>query len=60
MAAAYEVRQLPGRGHGLVAARDLQPGEEVLADAPLLLTPAPEARAAICTTCLRILGEGMA
>lgn len=59
-AAAYEVRKLPGRGKGLVAARDLQPGEEVLVDAPLLLTPAPEARTAVCATCLRILGTFMA
>lgn len=53
---AFEVRDLPGRGRGLVAARDLQPGEEVLIDAPLVLTPAPEARSAVCATCLRILG----
>ncbi len=34
--AAFEVRQLAGRGQGLVAARDLAAGEEVLADSPLL------------------------
>lgn len=56
MAALFEARQLPGRGQGLVAARDLAAGEEVLADSPLLLTPAPDARAAACATCLRILG----
>jgi hypothetical protein len=51
------VQDLPGRGRGLVAARDLQPGEVVLSDAPLLLTPAQEARTAVCATCLRIVGE---
>jgi hypothetical protein len=55
-AAAYKVQDLPGRGRGLVAARALQPGEEVLPDAPLLLTPSLEARTAVCATCMRILG----
>jgi hypothetical protein len=56
-APAFKVQDLPGRGRGLVAARDLQPGEVVLSDAPLLLTPAQEARTAVCATCLRIVGE---
>ena len=51
--AAFSVHRLPGRGNGLVATRDLDPGEEVLVDSPLLLTVAPEARAAVCTACLR-------
>jgi hypothetical protein len=47
--------QLPERGRGLVASRDIAAGEVVLAEEPLLLTVAQEAATQACAHCLRWL-----
>jgi hypothetical protein len=49
---------LPGRGMGLVAARDIQAGETVLVDEPLLLFVQPPFAAHACAQCLRMLSAG--
>ena len=52
---ALEVRTVPGKGRGLFATRDLQPGETVLTEAPVLLVVADEYRNSTCAGCLRAL-----
>ena len=49
---------LPGRGIGLVAARDIQAGETVLVDEPLLLFVQPPFAVHACAQCLRMLSAG--
>ena len=49
---------LPGRGTGLVAARDIQAGETVLSEAPCLLFVQPGFAASTCAQCLRTLAAG--
>jgi hypothetical protein len=41
--ASFEIQDLPGRGKGLVATKDIQQGELILREAPLLLLP-PESK----------------
>jgi hypothetical protein len=53
--ALLELRELPGRGLGAVAARAAAPGEVLLAERPLLLYPHAAAAAAVCAYCLREL-----
>ena len=50
--------EIPGRGIGLVAARDIQAGETVLVDEPLLLFVQPAFAAQACAQCLRMLSAG--
>ena len=50
--------EIPGRGIGLVAARDIQAGETVLVDEPLLLVVHTAFAAHACAQCLRMLDAG--
>lgn len=36
---AYELRDVPGKGKGLIAIRDIYPGELVLVERPILISP---------------------
>lgn len=49
---AVEVRALPGRGRGLVTTRQVEAGEAVLVEEPLLLTVSQEAKDNACAHCL--------
>lgn len=49
---AVEVRALPGRGRGLVTTRQVEGGEAVLVEEPLLLTVSQEAKDNACAHCL--------
>jgi hypothetical protein len=51
--------QLPGRGKGLVAVRDIRAGETVLSEAPFLLFVQPSFTGSVCAQCLRTLGTGV-
>lgn len=55
---AYEVKEIKGRGRGLVARRNIKAGETIIAEEPLLLTVAQEAKDAACAHCLRLLTAG--
>ena len=59
-AAAWPVAEveLPGRGRGLVAARDIRAGETVLSEDPLLLFVQPAFADSVCAQCLRMLAPG--
>ncbi len=57
-AMAYTIKALPGRGRGLVAARTIKAGETIIAEEPLLLTVAQEAKDTACAHCLRLLTAG--
>ena len=51
-ASPVQITPRPGRGLGVVAARDIRCGEQLLVDAPLLLVPlTPDAL--LCGACLR-------
>lgn len=55
-----EVRDVPGKGRGVFAARTIRGGEVVLSEQPLLLYPQQDTAAAFCSYCLRAfnsLGE---
>jgi len=55
-----EVREVPGKGRGVFAARPIRGGEVVLHELPLLLYPQQSTAAAFCSHCLRAfnsLGE---
>lgn len=47
--------ELPGRGVGLVAVRDIAPGEVVIQEEPLILYPNELLRQSVCGCCLRML-----
>lgn len=47
--------ELPGRGVGLVAVRDIAPGEIVMQEEPLILYPNEPLRQSVCGCCLRML-----
>ena len=47
-----ELKQLPGRGRGLVTTRDVQAGEVLIAEEPLLLTVSQEFKDHACSNCL--------
>ncbi|KAF6257373.1 hypothetical protein COO60DRAFT_1233872 [Scenedesmus sp. NREL 46B-D3] len=49
---AVEVKALPGRGRGLVTARQIEAGEAVVVEEPLLLTVSQEAKDNACAHCL--------
>jgi hypothetical protein len=51
------VRDLPGRGAGLVATRPIAPGEVIVREAPLLLLPEAAAAGAVCAACLCYLSS---
>jgi SET and MYND domain-containing protein len=48
---------IPGRGRGLIAARDIRAGETVLVDNPILVYVTEEAKRLVCANCLRILSN---
>lgn len=50
--------ELPGRGIGLVAARDIAPGELIISEEPLILYPNELLRTSVCGCCLRMLSSG--
>lgn len=53
--------ELPGRGMGLVAVRDIAPGEIVMQEEPLILYPNELNLSTVCGSCLRMLeGTGSA
>ena len=52
---ALVVSQIPNAGRGLTAARSIQPGEVVLREAPLLLTPSADLQDVVCANCLRFI-----
>lgn len=57
---SLEVKEVPGKGRGVFAARLIKSGEVVLAEQPLLLFPQHSTAAAFCSHCLRAfnsLGE---
>eukprot|EP00976_Prorocentrum_cordatum_P047760 964616-Prorocentrum_minimum.AAC.3 len=51
---------IPGKGRGLVAARDIRAGETVLVENPVLVYVVDEAKRLICANCLRVLPNGPA
>lgn len=55
---SYVIKELPGRGRGLVASRHIKAGETVVAEEPLLLTVAQDAKDVACAHCLRLLHAG--
>lgn len=58
--AALEAKDVPGKGRGAFAARQISGGETVLSEQPLLLWPQHSTAAAFCSHCLRAfnsLGE---
>lgn len=52
--------QVPGQGRGLFAARDIEHGEVVLSEAPMLAAPSPHALDSTCHQCLQPLPAGPA
>ena len=54
MSPGYKVRQVPGAGVGLVASRDLVPGELILSDSPTILSPPTRCRPQ-CLQCCKTL-----
>lgn len=50
-----DVREIPGRGLGVVATRPLQSGEVILTELPILLYPQASAVSEVCSFCLRWL-----
>lgn len=57
MEAALRVVEVPGRGLGTVATRDLRAGEVVLIDPPLLVYSVDWATTDFCSYCLKALGR---
>jgi hypothetical protein len=55
--AAVKLAHIPGRGRGLITARDVRAGENVLAEEPLLLTVSQEFKDQACANCLCWLSE---
>ena len=54
------VQEVPGKGRGVFATRDIAAGEVVLREQPLVLYPQNATGAAFCSHCLRAfnsLGE---
>lgn len=50
-----EVKAIPGRGFGTVAARPINAGEMVLTELPIMLYPQQSMCASSCSFCLRML-----
>lgn len=50
-----DLREIPGRGVGVVATRPLAAGEVILSELPILMYPQASAAAACCAHCLRCL-----
>eukprot|EP00240_Pyramimonas_obovata_P005783 CAMPEP_0118929162 /NCGR_PEP_ID=MMETSP1169-20130426/6239_1 /TAXON_ID=36882 /ORGANISM="Pyramimonas obovata, Strain CCMP722" /LENGTH=324 /DNA_ID=CAMNT_0006871297 /DNA_START=112 /DNA_END=1083 /DNA_ORIENTATION=- len=46
---------IPGKGRGLVAARDIRAGETILVESPILAYVVDETKRLICANCLRVL-----
>ena len=53
-----QLLQVPRQGRGLFAARDIERGEVVLAEAPMLAAPSPHALDSTCHQCLQPLPAG--
>lgn len=53
MQTAANVVDIPGRGKGLKAARNVRSGEVILAESPILLIPSDNK--GFCSACLRTL-----
>jgi hypothetical protein len=49
---AVEVKALPGRGRGLITVRQVEAGEVIIVEEPLLLTVSQEAKDNACAHCL--------
>lgn len=49
-----ELRSHPRKGRGMHAARDIQGGETVLTEPPLLLVPSPDLPGQVCCGCMRV------
>jgi hypothetical protein len=50
-----EVKDMPGRGLGVVAKTPLQAGETIITDMPIVLYPQSSAISEVCNFCLRWL-----
>lgn len=56
--AMFTVKELQGRGRGLVTTGLIKGGQSILEEEPLVLTVAQEYKDAACATCLKLLHPG--
>lgn len=55
--AAFEVRESPGKGQGLFAARPVRVGDVIIKECPLILAPKQTSPYRVCIGCMKIESE---